>query len=215
MSISSARIAARRASIGSARVVLLLAALLALAGCRARTPAVGTEIGGVAAPDFALGDQDGQRVQLAALRGRPVVLTFLYTDCPDICPLTAQKLRKTAELLGPDADRVAWVAVSTDPEHDDAAAARRFVQLHGLAGRLHFLVGSRAELSGVWAAYYIHAAPPPPDADPATRAAYARQRGVHTDAIYLIDKRGELRFLLRSDFEPAALAATLRGLLAE
>jgi protein SCO1/2 len=208
--------AARRAPLEPPRAVLLLAALvLALVGCRARTPAIGTEIGGVAAPDFALEDQDGHRVQLAALRGRPVVLTFLYTDCPDICPLTAQKLRKTAELLGADAERVAWVAVSTDPEHDDVAAARRFVQLHDLAGRLHFLVGSRAELSGVWAAYYIHAAPPPPDADPATRAAYARQRGVHSDATYLIDKRGELRFLLRSDFEPAALTATLRGLLAE
>ncbi|HLI28970.1 MAG TPA: SCO family protein [Chloroflexota bacterium] len=197
------------------RPALLLAAVLLLAGCRARTPAIGTEIGGVPAPDFTLGDQDGEQLQLAALRGRPVVLTFLYTDCPDVCPLTAQKLRQTVELLGPEADRVALLAVSTDPEHDDAAAARQFVALHGLTGRLHFLLGSRAELSDVWAAYYIHAAPPPPDADPAVRAAYARQRGVHTDAAYVLDKRGELRFLIRSDFEPAALAATLRGLLAE
>ncbi|MBX5492327.1 MAG: SCO family protein [Chloroflexi bacterium] len=204
------------ASASAPRLALLAVLLLGLlVGCKARVPVIGTDIGGAPAPDFSLVDQNGQRVQLAALRGQPVVLTFLYTDCPDVCPLTAQKLRQTAELLGGEAERVAMLAVSVDPEHDDVAAAQAFVRVHDLEGRLHYLLGTRQELSAVWAAYYIHAAPPPPDADPATRAAYARQRGVHTDATYILDKQGQLRFLVRSDFDPAALAATLHGLLRE
>jgi protein SCO1/2 len=118
-----------------------------------------------------------------------------------------------ADALGPDAARVAFVAVSTDPDHDDAAAAQAFVTQHGLTGRLHFLLGSQAELAPVWAAYYIYAAPAPPT--PHHDAASPPGLAIHTDALYVLDRQGRLRTFLRSDFEPAALTATLRTLLAE
>src|SRR5215467_16310528 len=53
----------------------------------------GYDLGGVPAPGFSLRDQNGAVISLAALAGRPVVLTFMYTHCPDECPLTAEKLR--------------------------------------------------------------------------------------------------------------------------
>jgi protein SCO1 len=168
------------------------------------------------APDFALADQTGEAVQLSALRGRPVVLTFLFTQCPDVCPLTTDKLRRTADILGAAADQVAFVAVSTDPSHDDAAAAQAFVEKHRLAGRLRFLLGTLAELQPVWSAYYMYVAPAPSD-DPAERAAasYAARTATHTDALFVIDRQGRERTLLRSDFEPEALASTLKRLLSE
>jgi hypothetical protein len=63
----------------------------------------------------------------------------------------------------------------------------------------------------------VYAAPPPPAADPAERAAaaYAARAAVHTDAVYVLDKQGRQRTFLRSDFEPAALTSTLRQLIAE
>ena len=195
-------------------VILALLLMLVSLACRAKTPIIGTELGGQLAPDFALTDQSGATVRLSALQGRPTVVAFLYTECPDVCPLTAQKLAKTLALLGADAARVGLIAVSTDPEHDDVSAARRFTATHELEGRWHFLVGSRGELAPVWAAYYIHASPPP-STDLEGRATHALQRGVHTDALYVLDRQGHLRFLLRSDFEPAQLAATLRGLANE
>jgi len=197
-------------------LVLALAALLA-AACSRPAPLAGTDLGALPAPDFALPDQDGATVQLEALRGRPVVLTFLYTHCPDVCPLTAEKLRRVATDLGPQAADVAWIAVSTDPDHDDAASAAEFVQQHGLEGRLRFLLGDRGALAPVWAAYYVHAAPAPPSADPAERAAanYAARTAVHTDALFVIDRQGRQRTLLRSDFDPPALTSTLRTLLRE
>jgi len=201
-----------------ARVSRLLVALLALAtACRAPAPLAGSDLGMTPAPAFALEDQRGARVALDSLRGQPVVLTFLYTECPDVCPLTASKLRKVADALGPAADQVAFVAVSTDPAHDDAAAARAFAEKHGLGDRLRFLLGSSAELAPVWSAYYVHAAPAPTAADPAERAgaAYAARGTVHTDAVFLIDRQGRERSFLRSDFEPTALTASLRTLLAE
>jgi len=109
------------------------------------------------------------------------------------------------------------VAVSVDPAHDDAAAARGFAEQHGLADRLQFLIGTQTELAPVWSAYGVHAAPAPAGGDPADRAAaaYAARAAVHTDAVYVIDRQGRERTFLRSDFDPAALTTTLRTLLGE
>ena len=74
----------------------------------ATAPYRGTDLGGVPAPDFRLVDQTGATITLSHLRKRPVVLTFLYTHCPGPCPLMAEKLRSTAELLGTQANQVTW-----------------------------------------------------------------------------------------------------------
>lgn len=178
--------------------------LLALTGCQTRLH--GTELDNVPAQDFELASHQGRQVTLSEFRGRPVVLTFLYTSCPDICPLTAERLKLALNLLGGDAERVAVLAVSTDPEGDDLEAAQRFSRAHGLAERWHFLVGSRVELEPVWKAYYVAAVEQP--GSPAHRVG-------HTDATFLIDKQGRLRSLLRADLDHAALAEDLRALLRE
>jgi protein SCO1/2 len=183
-----------------------------------RPPALaGTDLGALPAPDIVLPDQTGATVHLEALRGRPVVLTFLYTHCPDVCPLTAAKLRRVLDDLGTQAQDVALVAVSTDPDNDDAASATAFAAQFGLDERLHFLLGDRGALAPVWASYYVYAAPLPPEAAAEERAAaaYAARTAVHTDALFVIDRVGRERTLLRSDFDPPALASTLRTLLRE
>src|SRR5947207_2035508 len=92
---------------------------------------------------------------------RPIIvlstlgLTFLYTHCPGPCPLMAEKLRSTAELLGTQANQVTWLAVSLDPKEDTPASATAFVETHRLTGQLHYLLGTRAELEPTWKAYAI------------------------------------------------------------
>ncbi len=207
---------AARAPRNALPLLAMAFAVALLAACSRPAPLAGTDLGGIPAPDFALTDQEGRTVRLSALPGRPVVVTFLFTACPDVCPLTAEKLRRVVERLGADASRVSLLAVSVDPEHDDAAAARAFVERHGLGDRLQFLLGSRGDLEPVWAAYYV-AVGPAPDADAAARAAgaYAARTAFHTDALFVVDRQGRERSLLRSDFEPDALAATLKRLLGE
>src|SRR5262245_22007126 len=106
----------------------------------------GFDLGAVPAPGFSLTDQNSAAISLTALVGRPVVLTFLYTHCPDECPLTAEKLRTTAQALGDRASSAVWLAVSIDPVGDTPQAARDFVAKHRLTGMLHFLVGSQRQL---------------------------------------------------------------------
>src|SRR3954452_22084096 len=107
---------------------------------------------GIAVRDFALADQDGRRVALRDLRGRVVVLTFLYTTCKDTCPITAEQIENAMDRLGHD---VPVLAISVDPAHDTPALAKRFLVARRLTGRMSFLLGTRRELAPIWKAYAI------------------------------------------------------------
>lgn len=133
-----------------------------------------------------------------------MVLSFLYTRCPDVCPLTAATFRSAQRELGPDANEVVFVAVSTDPDHDTPQAVQEFSRDHDLDAGWHYLIGQRAQLAAVWKDYGIVANPDP--GEPTV---------THTDAVYLIDKRGRERVLLRSDALVESLERDLRILIAE
>jgi protein SCO1 len=154
------------------RRLLLLAALAVLvAGCgssgksSAPPPAKldGTALETTRAPDFALTDQDGKTVRLSALRGKAVLVTFLYTHCPDVCPLIATNLGLALRRLGPKAAGVRALAVSVDPKGDTAASVRGFVRSHRLPPQFRYLRGTKAELTKVWRAYHIAAQATPED----------------------------------------------------
>jgi protein SCO1 len=105
---------------------------------------------GVRAPDFELTDQDGNPVSMRALRGKPVVVAFLYSTCRDTCPATAQQIRGALDELGHD---VPAVAISVDPGTDTEQTARRFLAEQNMTGRMTFALGQRNQLAPVWQAY--------------------------------------------------------------
>ena len=105
---------------------------------------------GVRAPDFTLRDQDGKTVTMRELRGKPVVVTFLYSTCRDTCPATAQQIRGALDQLGHD---VPAVAISVDPGTDTEQSARRFLAEQNMTGRMTFALGQRNQLAPLWQAY--------------------------------------------------------------
>jgi protein SCO1 len=153
---------------------------------------------GVRAPDFRLHDQDGEPVSMAALRGRPAVVTFLYTTCEETCPAQAQQIKLGLDRLGRD---VPVLGVSVEPETDTPDNARRFLRKQGVVGRMDFVLGSRPELKRVWKGFAIQ--PQLPDAE-------------HQARTVLIDARGFQRVGFPVDqLTPERLATDLRTLLAE
>jgi protein SCO1/2 len=107
---------------------------------------------GIAPADFGLRDERGRMLRLADMRGKPVVVTFLYTTCQDTCPLTTQQIRQALDELGYD---VPVVAVSVDPANDTARRARRFSLEQSMQGRMRWALGSEAQLQRLWKAYGI------------------------------------------------------------
>jgi protein SCO1 len=107
---------------------------------------------GLRAPDFELRDQDGERVSMRAFRGRPVVVTFLYTTCEETCPAQAQTVRGALDELGHD---LPAIAIAVDPPRDTPESARAFLAKQRATGRLDFVLGTRAELRPVWKGFAI------------------------------------------------------------
>ena len=153
---------------------------------------------GVRAPDFSLRDQDGEPIRMRALRGRPVIVTFLYTRCDDSCPPQAQQVRAALDELGGD---VPALAVSVDPAQDTPASARHFLSKQGMIGRMDFALGTRAELARVWKGFAIQ--PQLSDAE-------------HQARIALVDGRGYQRIgFPLAQATPGAIAHDVRELARE
>jgi protein SCO1 len=142
---------------------------------------------------FALTDQYGRRISLAALRGSPVVLAFLYARCGAPCVLIAQQIRGALDELG--AHPVPVLIVSADPAGDTPPAVRQFLAGVSLSGRVHYLTGPAAQLEAVWRSYGVH----PASDGTATFAKYATVR--------LLDAKGRETVLYGTEqLTPEALA---------
>jgi protein SCO1/2 len=86
------------------------------------------------APDFVLRDAEGRMVKRADLRGKVVVLHFIYTSCPDICPLHAEKIAEIQAMVNrtPMREQVRFVTITTDPVRDTLVVMRGYGPAHGL-----------------------------------------------------------------------------------
>ncbi len=204
-------------------VPLALSLLLILAACGGSTARLsGTSLDKQPAPDFTLTDQRGQQVTLSSLRGNAIALTFIYTNCTDVCPLIAEKLHAAYQQLSPtEQQHVQLLAVTVDPARDDTAALQQFSIKHSLAGTAnwHAMTGDPTTLATVWKAYYIDAggmltedATPMAGSAATPEASPTESAPAHTDAIFIIDKDGNERVLMRSSADYKAIAANLKAL---
>jgi protein SCO1/2 len=186
-----------------------LAVTLLAAGCggggssSSNSAAVGvTEIAGAdavparPAPPIDLTDQYGKKIDLAKLKGKAVLVAFLYTHCTDLCPIVAGKVH-TAYAQIPKAQRPIFLAVSVDPARDTPASAAYFDKRHRTTGEIDWLLGSKAELEKVWKAW---------DVKPERAAAHPEEIE-HGADIFAIDPQGQIRALYSPTFKPELLAA--------
>lgn len=152
------------------------------------------------APDFHLTDQNNNPVAISDYRGKVVVLTFLYTHCPDTCPLITAKLHQTVLDLGSDSGRVGILAVSVDPARDTLADVRSYSEQKDMLTRWHYLIGTANQLSPVWRSYGVAAV---------TDGSIVQ----HSTPTYVIDPSGQVREIMESDFATTDLVHDIRALL--
>jgi protein SCO1/2 len=152
-------------------------------------------------PDFTLTDQAGQKVSMADQRGKLVLLTFLYTNCPDVCPLITQNLNQALQMLGTERDDVRVLAVSVDPEGDTPKSVDEYAKAHHLLPEFHYLIGSRDELTKVWKAYDVAAVASDPELVD------------HTAYTMLVDQSGEGRVIYDSQVKAKDVVHDVRALL--
>jgi protein SCO1 len=210
--LRGSRVSRRTAAgaVGAAAVIGILVglgahSLSASGSARARANLQGQAVwpsGSRAAPDFSLRDSKGRRFSLAAMRGRPLVLTFMDSHCHQECPLEGRALAAAFRMV-PRAERPLVVAVSVNPWEDTPASAAAAIRRFGLAGfQWRWLLGSKAELEAVWRKYRIEVRRRSGDVE-------------HSDALYLIDSGGFERAGMVYPFLPSWVATDLKTLAAE
>ncbi|MDP9134892.1 MAG: SCO family protein, partial [Actinomycetota bacterium] len=148
-------------------------------------------------PELGLRDEEGEVVRMSDLRGEPVIVTFLYSNCEDSCPAQAQQVKGALNELGSD---LPALAISVDPANDDADSARAFLSEQRMTGRMRFVLGTLGELRRVWRGYAVE--PQLDDLD-------------HTARIVLVDGDGVQRVgYPLGEVTPERLAHDLRLLAA-
>ena len=216
----------------AAPLTLVIGAVLLLVtlSCGGPEPLAGTVMDPARdAPDFALHDHAGLPVSLKTYDGDVVVVTFLYTYCPDVCPAVTSYLRDVQRMLGEDAARVDFVAISVDPERDTVERAREYLDAWRLDQQWAFLVGSEEELSPVWRGYFVDPSQIEWErGEPAVTPEIAgSERGVaallrdiavkyevnHAAPVYLLDSGKRMRALHTPPLNPDDIAHDIRVLL--
>jgi protein SCO1/2 len=150
-----------------------------------------------AAPALSLRNYLGQRVNIDSYRGKAVLVTFLYTNCPDVCPLITSNLRVALNLMGTKtASKVQVIAVSVDPRGDTPKAVAAFLARHEMTGRMQYLIGSAKELAAVWKAWGVGS----------ERDAQQPQFINHSGLVYGVTGSGKRLTLYASSFQPSEIA---------
>jgi len=163
------------AAFAGSLVIGLLVMLWALGGARSiATPAA---IGG----PFQLTDHAGQTVTEKQMQGRPTLIFFGFTHCPDVCPTSLFEISEVLRAMGQDADRVNAYFISVDPERDTADAMKDY--LSSFDPHLKGLTGPPEDLAKVISEYRVYAKKVPlKDGD------YTMD---HTALVYLMDRDGK------------------------
>jgi protein SCO1 len=149
------------------------------------------------APGLRLHNYLGNTVNIDQYRGRAMFITFLYTHCPDVCPLIAANLRVAQSTMSPkQAANTQIIAVSVDPRGDTPKAVAAFLERHGMTGRMQYLIGSAHELAHVWKQWNVGS----------ERDAQQPQLVNHSGLVYGISASGKLTTLYAANFKPSDIA---------
>jgi protein SCO1/2 len=152
---------------------------------------------------FQLTDTGGQTVTDKNLLGRPTLIFFGFTHCPDVCPTSLFEMSEVLRAMGNDADKVNAYFVSVDPERDTAAAMKDY--LSSFDPHLKGLTGTPDEVAKVIADYRVYARKVPlKDGD------YTMD---HTALIYLMDREGRFISPFNLNRKPEEAAADLKKYL--
>jgi protein SCO1/2 len=152
---------------------------------------------------FQLTDQTGQTVTEKDLVGRPTIIFFGYTHCPDVCPTSLFEMSEVLRAMGKDADRVNAYFVSVDPERDTQAVMKEY--LSSFDPHLKGLTGDTAAVAKILSEYRVYA-----KKTPLKDGEYTMD---HTALIYLLDRDGHFVSPFNLKRTPEASAADLKGYL--
>lgn len=157
-------------------VLATLAAVTVVLWPRGEMATRPSDVGG----PFRLTDHNGRTVTDADFKGKPFLVFFGFTHCPDICPTALFEMSETLRRLGPDAEKIAALFITVDPERDTPEKLKDYIS--SFHPRIVGLTGTQADIDAVTKAYKAYARKVPLDGDDYTMD--------HSAIVYLMDRQG-------------------------
>ena len=154
---------------------------------------------------FQLIDQDGKPISDQDMKGKPFLVFFGFTHCPDVCPTALFEVSELMRALGKDADRTSALFITVDPERDTPAKLKDY--LSSFDPRLRAATGDRRSIEAAEKAYRVYAKKIPSEKGGDD---YSMD---HTALVYLMDKQGRFVAPFNLKRTPEASAAELRKFL--
>jgi protein SCO1/2 len=187
------------------KITFYLLVFLLLQACNEPVNWYGSEVTGMM-PDleFTLTGPDGEQVDAKSLQGKPVLVFFGFTSCPDVCPTTLTQLSVARKKLGAQADDVQILLVSVDPDRDTPEVMKQYTASFGpwLLG----LTGPEKDLEALRKAYGVYAAMESSD----EKGAY---NVMHSAAVFGFDAKGQARLLISDVTDSEAVVSDLKNLI--
>jgi len=181
--------------------LILCTAIILLVTGRTTPPSL-PQVAAIGGP-FSLTDHNGRTVTDRDLKGRPFLVFFGFTHCPDICPTAMFEISEIIKKLGPDGDRMRALFITVDPERDTPEALKAYVS--SFDPRIIALTGDEASIAAMTKAYRaIYRKVPLKD------GGYTMD---HTAIVYLMDKEGRFVSPFSLKRTADAAAAELRKYL--
>jgi protein SCO1/2 len=186
--------------IGLAAGVMTAVLMVTLPG-RTGTPAVETTGRALIGGPFSLLDPTGKRVTEKDFAGRPMLVFFGFTHCPDVCPAGLQVIAAALDKLGDKAKGVTPIFITVDPERDTPEVVGKYVA--SFDKEIVGLSGSPADIAAVTTAYRVYVNKVP---DESTPGEYSVD---HSSFMYLMDANGEFAKHFPSTVDAGELADAL------
>jgi protein SCO1/2 len=181
--------------------IVLFAVVALLVGGRAAITGA-TQPSAIGGP-FRLVDQEGRAVSDRDMKGKPFLVFFGFTHCPDVCPTTLFEVSEVLSKLGPDSDRVGALFVTVDPERDTPAKMKDY--LASFDQHLRGLTGDADAIAAMQKSYRVYA-----KKVALTDGGYTMD---HSALVYLMDKEGRFVAPFNLKRRPEDSAADLRRYL--
>lgn len=204
------KLSVKKLALPSLIFVLLVATggALGLAACDSNSESIGSYSSAEkrdCLPDLTLTDQNGRKISLASLKGKPVLFDFIYTTCPGPCLVLTARMKAVAEHLGGAlGSQASFVSVTVDPEHDGPSALKAYAKEQG-ADRAgwYFLTGPPADVDRLMAQFKLR------------RQREADGSVDHVLEYFLVGADGQpLLQYLADDMNPAKVAGDLQDVIA-
>jgi len=189
------------------RAAALCAALALVAACgeeNAGAPPGVIQLSDAFSAEFALVDEDGAPVTDEDFAGRPMLVYFGYTHCPDVCPAALGVMSASLDELGADAAKVTPLFVTVDPERDTPARMKAHLAFDP---RIEGLTGEPEQVDAALENFRVYAER---QEAPESAIGYLMD---HVSLFYIVDANGEPTFALRDTSAPADVAAAVRSVL--